>query len=334
MQSARRASVAALAIVAAVATPLAGCKRKPPVAPVQEPGSPDEAEREVASLLGEAYQGVKRSNAPGMMSLLAIDVFVAGLRHGDVGLERSAALVALGDALGARKTHKVRSTKLDVGAAIDGRSAWAVDQIDVDGKPFVVVALAAELDGLWVLTSVEVARAGIQTGEPAATPPAVWSAPSGPTAAHRPAPADAATVLAQLAGEPELRVDYLDHYADRQSIVVRVGGKKSVLRGVKAIKKAWKKKPPVWTLGEPLASATTPDGAFAWLLVPAALVDEAPGARRVFAVFEKFEPEVPDDGDDGGDDGGGDDDDGGDEPPAVQGLPWRLVVLHESAPEP
>jgi hypothetical protein len=44
-------------------------------------------------------------------------------------------------------------------------------------------------------------------------------------------------------------------------------------------------------------------------------------------VLEKFEPEVVEpDGEDGGDDE--------DEPPAIKGLPWRLVVLHESAPAP
>lgn len=323
--SRRRAALAALAFAALVAAPVAGCKSKPPAAPALEPASPDEARREITSLLAEAYQGVKRSNAPGMMSLLAPDVFVAGPRHGDVGVERSAALVALGDALGGKKAHKLRSTKLDVGAAPDGRSAWAVDQIDVDGKPYVVVALAAELDGMWALTAVHVGRPAREAA-PAATPPPGWSPAAG--MAHQAPAGDAGRVLAQLTGEPDARVDYLDHYADRQSLVVRATPK-SALRGVKAIKKAWKKKPPVWTVGDPLAAATTPDGAFAWVLAPAALDGEAPGSRRVFLVLERFEPEP------GGDEGGdGDGDDGDDEAPAIQGLPWRLVVLHETAPAP
>lgn len=321
MVQSRWAAVAAIAL-------LFGCKSKPPAAPEVEPGSPDEAKKEITSLLAEAYQGVRRSNAPGMMSLAAPDIFVAGPRHADIGLERTQALVALGDAIGGAKKHKVRSVKLDVGAAIDGRSAWAVDQIDVDGKGFVVVALAAELDGLWALTAVQVARAGGDAGAPAASPQG-WRAPNqGPNPAHAGAVADAEKVLAQLTGEPDLRVDYLDHYADRQSIVVRAGGgKKSALRGVKAIKKAWKKKPPVWTVGDPLAAASTPDGAFAWVLAPAALDDEPAGSRRVLLVLERFEPEVIE-----MEGGGGDDD--ADEPPPIQGLPWRLVVLHESAPAP
>ena len=150
-----RAALAAIALVI-------GCKSPPPEVPVQEPGDPDEAKKEIKSLLGEVYQSVRRSNAPGMMSLAAPDVFVAGPRHGDLGLERSEALVALDDAIRGKKSHKVKSTKLDVGAAVDGRSAWAVDQIDVDGKSFVVVALAAELDGLWALTAVHVARSGVE----------------------------------------------------------------------------------------------------------------------------------------------------------------------------
>jgi hypothetical protein len=323
----------ALAVVVLTSGLATGCKSKPPVAPAPEPRSPDEAKSEIKSLLGEAYNGVRHSNAPGMMSLAAPDIFVAGPRHGDIGLERTQALVALGDAIGGKKTHKVRSRKLDVGAAEDGLSAWAVDQIDVDGKPFVVVALAAELDGLWALTTVQVAR-GAGDAEAPAAPPQTWRTPAaGPTSAHAAAIADVPKVLAQLTGEPELRVDYLDHYADRQSIVVRAsGGKKAALRGVKAIKKAWKKKPPVWTVGAPLAAASTPDGAFAWVLAPASIDDEPPGSRRVLIVLEKFEPEpIEMEGDGGGGDADGDD---ADEPPAIQGLPWRLVVLHESAPLP
>src|SRR5687767_2966760 len=177
MQPSRGAALAAVAIGFSFGF-VAGCKSKPAEEPViSESGTPEEAEKEIKSLLAEAYQGVRRSNAPGMMSLAAPDIFVAGPRHADIGLERSAALVALDDAIRVKKAHKVRSVKLDVGAAVDGRSAWAVDQIDVDGKGSVVVALAAELDGLWALTAVQVVRAGGDAGAPAAAP-AGWRAPA------------------------------------------------------------------------------------------------------------------------------------------------------------
>lgn len=309
-------ALVAFALVAACTS------KKAPEQPEVEPGSPEVAEKEIRSLLEEAYQSVKRNNAPGMMSLLAPDVFVAGPRHGDVGLERSAALVALGDAISSKKPHKLRSTKLEYGAAPDGRSAWAVDQIELDGKPFVVTALAAELDGMWTLTAVHVARPS-RDPEPAPAPAPAWSHDDGAASAHRAASPDAAQVLAQLTGEPDLRVDYLDAYADRQSMVVRAGPK-SALRGAKAIKKAWKKKPPVWTLGAPIAAATSPDGTFAWLLVPAALDGEAPGTRRLFMVVERMEESEEDEG-------GGD---GADDEMLIKTLPWRLVVLHETAPSP
>jgi hypothetical protein len=303
-------------VVLAVVAASAGCKSPPPAAPEVEPGSPEVAEKEIKSLLAEAYQSVKRNNAPGMMSLLAPDVFVVGPRHADVGLERSAALVALGDAISSKKPHKLRSTKLEYGAAPDGRSAWAVDQIELDGKPFIVVALAAELDGLWALTAVHVARPS-RDAEAAAAPPPMWNAKD--ALAHKAAVPDAAQVLNQLTGEPDLRVDYLDAYADRQSMVVRAGPK-GALRGAKAIKKAWKKKPPVWTLGAPLAAASSPDGTFAWLLVPAALDGEPAGARRLFMVVEKVEAEAESEEVDPED--------------LIKPLPWRLVVLHETAPSP
>jgi hypothetical protein len=302
-----RARLIAVALVAA-------CSAKPPpVAPEVEPGSPEVAEKEIRSLLSEAYQSLKRNNAPGMMSLLAADVFVAGPRHGDVGLERSAALVTLGEAISSKKAHKLRSTKLEYGAAPDGRSAWAVDHIELDGKPFVITAIAAELDGLWALTTVHVARPS-KDAEPAAALAPAWSPDEGATSAHRAAHPEAAQVLAQLTGAPDLRVDYLDAYADRQSMVVRAGPR-SALRGAKAIKKAWKKKPPVWTVGPAIAAAMSPDGTFAWLLAPAALDGEAPGTRRLFMVVER----VPDDEAAGSDETG-------------ETLPWRLVVLHETAP--
>lgn len=303
--------------VAVIASSVACGAKPPPAAPEREPGSPEVAEKEIRSLLGEAYGSVKRNNAPGMMSLLAPDVFVAGPRHGDVGLERSAALVALGEAIGGKKAHKLRSTKLEYGAAPDGRSAWAVDQIELDGKPFVVVALAAELDGLWALTAVHVARPA-KDAEPAAAAPPRWSAKD--AAVHKAAAPEALQVLGQLTGEPDLRVDYLDAYADRQSMVVRAGPK-GALRGAKAIKKAWKKKPPVWTVGAPLAAASSPDGTFAWVLAPAALDGEPEGARRLFLMIERVEDAVIDErADEEGD--------------VINPVPWRLVVLHESAPSP
>lgn len=321
MEPSRRGRPLAATVALALAlAPLPACGSKPPVAPALEPAAPEDAEKEIKSLLAEAYQSVKFGNAPGMMSLLAADVFVAGPRHGDVGVERSAALVALGDAISGKKTHKLRSTKLEYGAAPDGRSAWAVDQIELDGKPFVVVALAAELDGLWALTAVQVARPS-KNADPAATPPPAWSTKAG--LAHRPAAPDAAQVLLQLTGEPELRVDYLDAYADRQSLVVRAGPK-ATLRGAKAIKKAWKKKPPIWNVDAPLAAATSPDGTFAWVLAPAALDGEPAGARRLFLVLERVDPDA---------DAAAEDPDAADEP-VVEALPWRLVVLHESAPAP
>ena len=305
---------------------IAACKSAPPAVPEVEPGSPEVAEKEIKSLLDEAYQSVKRNNAPGMMSLIAPDAFVAGPRHADLGLERSAALVALGDAISSRKPHKLRSTKLEYGAAPDGRSAWAVDQIELDGKPYVVVALAAELDGLWALTAVQVARPS-KAAAPSAAAAAAWSF-AGDSQAHRAAVPDAALVLNQLTGEPDLRVDYLDAYTDRQSMVVRAGPK-GALRGAKAIKKAWKKQPPVWTVGPALAAASSPDGTFAWVLVPAALDGEEAGARRLFMVVEKVEPEGEADPGAATDAGEAEDD-----APAITPLPWRLVVLHESAPAP
>jgi hypothetical protein len=163
---------------------------------------------------------------------------------------------------------------------------------------------------------VHVARPS-RDAEAAAAPPPMWNAKD--ALAHKAAVPDAAQVLNQLTGEPDLRVDYLDAYADRQSMVVRAGPK-GALRGAKAIKKAWKKKPPVWTLGAPLAAASSPDGTFAWLLVPAALDGEPAGARRLFMVVEKVEAEAESEEVDPED--------------LIKPLPWRLVVLHETAPSP
>lgn len=319
MVPSRRAALAAVVVVVAGVGLGTGCKAKPPAAPALEPRTPEEAEREIAALLDEAYQSLKRNNAPGMMSLIAADAFLAGPRFGDVAVERSEALVAVGEAVRGKKAPRLRSSKLQVGGAPEGRSAWAIDQLELNGKPLVVVALGAEVDGMWALTAIQVARLTRDAEAPAASAASAWAPASG--GAHRPAPPEVATVVAQLTGEPERRLDYLDHYADRESMVVR-SGPKSAVRGVKDIKKAWKKQAPVWTLGEALASATTPDGAFAWALLPAALDGEPAGTRRVFIVLERFVPEVE-----------------GDAEAAAAAsdaalLPWRLVVLHESAPSP
>ena len=297
--------VMVVAVVAAVA-----CKAAPPAPEAVEPGHPDDAVREARALVEEAYRNLRRGDGAGMMPMLAADVFVVGPGPADVGLDRSAAAVAVGDALSAKKAHKLRSSRMVAEAAPDGRSAWVTDQIELDGQPYAVVAIAAEVDDLWVLTAIEVARAvpegrikklAAAGGLAALGDLPAWTGGKPPAAGNLAAPPGVLDTFAEAMTDPEARLAQL---AGKPVTFVGVAPR-AVVRGAKKLEKAWKKRAPTWTIGDTLAGAT-PDGQLAWVLATGTRDGDEPQPRRLFAIYQR----IP---------GGGDAE-----------VLWELVLLHEA----
>lgn len=297
-------------VVVALVAAAAGCGGKPEARePKGEEVDPDEAEREARSVIEEAYGSMRRGNAEGLLPLLAEDLFVAGPRSADVGLARSDAVVALTAALDAARKpkHKVKSRDLSVVATAGGRSAWATDQVEIDGVPYALTALVAQIDDLWVITAIHVARTvpdkqlkkRVKDGALVRPAPIAAATPPDPKAR------ELIALVTEAANDPAELLDQIGGGGD----VIAIGtAPQAVTRGKKKIRKAWKKrdkkKATFTTLqGEPMVRLGA-DGAHAWVLANVDVSrdgdEDVVAPHRAFYVYAR------------GDDG------------------WELVVFHDA----
>ena len=288
---------------------------------------------ETRGLAREIQLSLERGDATGLAPLCASDLVALGPRATDDGRPRTDTLIALDDALPKAK-HKLKVRDQQVESAPGARSAWLTEQVDVDGKRHTVTAIATEVDGLWLVTAVMVGATqperALRDQEPATLPKLVArNGVPGPTAGNQAAPAAPRAAFALAAGDVEARLAQLDG----ERTVVMTAAEKAQWRGEQAIRKAWKKGGPRWTLAADMQSGATPDGELVWVAANAATI-EAEGEghpRRLFAVYRRagddpppvpappskpkprraaVEPPPP-------------------PPPSGPPPPWRLVVLHE-----
>lgn len=265
---------------------------------VEEPERPsvdaEEAEQQARDVIGEVHASIKRGSPEGMLPVVAEDVFVVGPGAGDVFVDRSAAIVALTDLLGNQREqkHKLRSRRLTVVAAPGGRSAWATEELELNGTTYAVTAVLADRDDLWVVEAVHVARplAGkkIEKAAEAGTLPR----PASPPAGTDPDAEDVIDLLAEVATSVEPRAELMAQLASGKDVVLVGPAPKDVTRGANKIKKRWnkslKKKPRLAIVGQPRAGAT-PDGALVWILASADLSEKGGPAtpHRLFYVYQR-----------------------------------------------
>ena len=316
-------------VVVALACALGGCGGAPATAPELPRGSAKEAKKEMRGLVDECYRVLKDGSPTEVMGLLAPDLFFVGPGPADVGLDRAATMELAGALIDARKKHKLKSFGLEVFGGPDGHSAYAIDQLEYDGVAFAVTAVAAEVDGLWSLTAIEVARAISSKRLDTAVAPGElprWRPSGDPKAAHADAPKDVVAALG-LAGDSV--DDRLTQYGDGPDAAFVGPSPDEVILGRKALGKKWKKRAPRWAVDATVAGAS-PDGGLVWVVANANRVDDdgggkrdrgdrddrdddrdrerpdaarPPAPRRLFAIYR----------DDGGEGG------------------WGLAVLHEAA---
>ena len=300
----------ALAVAFASAVPLAGCGGGVgSEAKVAKQPSVDErkAEKEAKSLLREIYQTLTRSsNTDGLMALLADPLVVYGPRRTDSHASRSDALVALKTLLDERgKDNKpqVTSGGLAVVASPGGLSAWAVDVLQVEGRPMALAAVLSNEDDFWVVAaaalaqtpSMKTVRSSLK--HDAIVPPAL-AAP-----AKISGKADgAADRFKRGLADPDL---WGTDLAARSEAVVIGPSAGDVTRGKKEIAKLWKKRAKAntrYATAGDIAAGATPDGQLAWVTVAAVQFsdDDDPLPLRVFGIYERA------------------------------GSDWKLVVLQES----
>lgn len=329
----------AVALAIALTAVAAGCAKPATEAPEAPRGSPKEAVRETRALIEEAYRVLRDGDPVSLMGLLAPDLFMIGPAPAEVGLDRAAAIELAGSVIDDKKQHKLRSLGLEIEGGPDGQSAWAIDQLEYDGRAFAITVIAAPIDGLWAITALEVSEAvpTRKLDRKAAPLPELprWKPPEAKVSAHGDAPRSVVTALEAAAGDVATR---LDQYGKQRDAAFVGPAPDQVELGAKAIAKAWKKRAPAWQLEGTLAGAT-PDGGLAWVVAHGALVEERDDRDDRDDRRRKRRDRDDDDEDDRDRDGDG-------EPAVKLGPPrrlfaiyrndgagadgWALAVLHES----
>ncbi len=297
---------------------LAACGGKPAAKEPQSAGLDDEAAvSEARSLIEEAYASLRRGDANGLMPLLAPDAFILGPGDAQVLPAGSDALVSLQDWLEAQnvKKHKLKSRDLAVVASGGGHSAWATDQLELDGGTYAMTAVLTYADELWHFRAINLSRTWKkkQLDGKDALPGAAFPEPT--TKPDK----DLAELATEAFIDLEARLEQLPDVEDDAAFdVVDISiNPRGATHGVKKITKAWnkllgkdeaskkkkkKKKKPVVPLqielvGEP-GFGTTEDGALAWFCGNLEIENGLP--RRMFLLYTKS----------------GDD--------------WRLMALHDA----
>ncbi len=190
-------------------------------------------------VIDEAYRSLRMGSHDGLISLLAPEIYVVGPGV-ELYAEKSAALLAVRDALDAAGDgkHKLQSKQLEVGAAPGGRAAWATDRIVFDGQPFTVSAVLIDVDELWVIAAVHLARPVADKTADKWLADGKLAAPAALPGGIDPAARDAVALVEEATVSRAL---WMDHLAEREDVMVAGRGPGKNLVGVDPVYKAWKK---------------------------------------------------------------------------------------------
>jgi ketosteroid isomerase-like protein len=240
-------------------------------------------------------QTLGRANTDGLMALLTEPLYVFGPRRTDTMTTRTDALVALRatfDAMGKDAKPSLKTGELAVVASPGGNSAWAVDVVDVEGKPMSAVMVLSNDDDFWVVVAAAVAHTPSMREVRAELKKDAIVPPGMPGIAKVDDSAEGAVERFKNGlADPTA---WAEDLGKRSDAIVIGPSEGDVTRGKKEIAKLWKKRAKVnvrhASAGE-LTAATTRDGQLAWVTAPVVRFadDDDPLPLRLFCVFEKSE---------------------------------------------
>lgn len=140
--------LALLALISLALLPLAGCGAKAgPAATAKAPQG--QAERETKLVLVEALRSVRSGDSDDVLSLATESLLVLGPRPADAYGSRTDAVLALRELIDARRKPRLSGPGATVLAAPGGRSAYAVERLQLGRRPLWATALLDGHDGIW-----------------------------------------------------------------------------------------------------------------------------------------------------------------------------------------
>lgn len=287
-----RRALLALAIVTAAC---GGGGGKTAEVPKTSPVDERKAEKDAKGLVSEIMQSIGHANTDGLMALLAEPLVVFGPRRTDALATRSDALVALRatfDAMGKDAKPAMRTGALSVVASPGGLSAWAVDVVDVEGKPMSALMVLSNEDDFWVVVAAAIAHTPpmkevrAQLAKDAIVPPGMPGIAKVSDRAE-----EAVDRFKKGLGDPAVWAEDLGKRSDAVVIGPSAG---DVTRGKKDVAKLWQKRAKVnvrYASAGEITAATTADGQLAWVTAPVVRFadDDDPLPLRLFTVFENVD---------------------------------------------
>lgn len=246
MQGSVRCAMVSLGAAALIA--LAGCggKAAPPKRPVSQ--GQEKARQEARAVVDEVYRALRSGDTDDLLSMMSDDVVVLGPRPGDLLRSRAEVVTALRAQLEARKRPRFTSQGLRLALGPGSGSAYAVDRVQLAGRPVVALALLEGERAIWRVRAVHLQAplgGGALKRALAAGTLAAPASAAEPPLAEGEAPA---RELAQQLGKVGSWVAALE--ADDEAVVIGADG--AVAAGAKAIGRAAKR------LGEVRFAATSP----------------------------------------------------------------------------
>lgn len=299
-------ALALVVVCASLSVACAGAAAPTPEEPAAVETDPEEAAAQARAIAQEIYGALRRGKPGGLLPLLAEDLVVIGPGAGDV-TDRAGALAALADAFD-RDKHKVKSRGLAVVPARSGRSAWAIDTVEVDGTSYAVSMLVAMVDDVWVAVAVHVGATATDKRVAEAAAAGVIAAPAPVAPAPDPTFQPVMDLVLEGLAEPAA---FVDHLGGDDPVVVGAAPKE-ITRGTKKIDKAWsrwvKKQTPTMA-GRMARAIRAPGGDVVWVVAVVEVREDGGPVvpHRISWIYELLEGE---DGDHG----------------------WSLRVMHASVP--
>jgi ketosteroid isomerase-like protein len=145
---------AVMALGAAALLAAAGCGGK--AAATARPVSQGEAKarQEARAVIDEVYRALRSGDTDDLLSMMSDDVVVLGPRPADLLRSRAEVVTALRERLDGRKKTRFASQGLRLAIGPGGGSAYAVDRVQLAGRPVVALAILEGERAIWRVRAV------------------------------------------------------------------------------------------------------------------------------------------------------------------------------------
>jgi ketosteroid isomerase-like protein len=132
----------------------AGCGGKAAVSARPPSQGEERARQEARAVVDEIYRAMKGGDTDDLLSLMSDDVVVLGPGPAQLSRSRAEVVTALREVIDDRKKTRFSTQGLRLAIGPGGRSAFAVDRVQLAGRPAIALALLDGERSIWRVRAV------------------------------------------------------------------------------------------------------------------------------------------------------------------------------------